>query len=53
MDDMDVKHKTTLFDSTLFGDSEYRGDASPEVDQLWQDLGLSSMIPPRGSLETC
>ncbi|KIM94343.1 hypothetical protein OIDMADRAFT_184418 [Oidiodendron maius Zn] len=40
LDSIRISYKTVVFDATLFGNSIYRQDASEEVHNAWQDLGL-------------
>ena len=42
LDSVRISYKTVVFDATLFGNSIYRQDASEEVHNAWQDLGLLS-----------
>ncbi|KAN0114497.1 protein of unknown function (DUF3328) domain containing protein [Hyaloscypha variabilis] len=43
---MPIQHKPVYFNVTLFSDSIYRQDASPEVHQAWLDLGLAGKSLP-------
>ena len=42
--DVDIKYKTVLFNSTVYGDKDsiYRQKPSREVDEAWNALGVDS-----------
>jgi hypothetical protein len=46
LDSIPIQHKPVYFNVTLFSDSIYRQDASPEVHQAWLDLGLAGKSLP-------
>ncbi|KAE9379628.1 hypothetical protein N431DRAFT_326549, partial [Stipitochalara longipes BDJ] len=49
IDAISIPYKSVYFNITLFSDSIYRQDASPEVHQAWLDLGLTitQVIPEK------
>jgi len=46
LDSIPIQYKPVYFNVTLFSDSIYRQDASPEVHQAWLDLGLAGKSLP-------
>jgi hypothetical protein len=46
---MDISHVETRFNNSLLHGNIYRGDASPEVDEAWHELGIhwNNMTIPR------
>lgn len=43
LDSVDIKYETVRFNGSLFTNTIYREDPSPEVDQAWYDLGTKCM----------
>jgi hypothetical protein len=57
--DVKISYHEQMFNSTLFGNSIYRQEPSPEVDQAWVDIGVYRksnsilMIPKNWEIPFC
>jgi len=51
--DVDIKYETVRYNGSFFHETVYRGDASPEVDKAWTDLGVDyrAMLIPEEETE--
>lgn len=43
LDNTDIKYETVRFNGSLFTNTIYREDPSPEVDEAWLNLGIKCM----------
>lgn len=46
LDGVDIKYETVRFNGSLFRNTIYRQDPSPEVDEAWYNLGTNCNVLP-------